>query len=132
METISENFVIVHLIVWTRRTIDAPGLMEVIVAITPYDKIFTNGDYDNDAEIMHLTFALRRNNDESETKPNANRNRKWKHILKPIWDEKDPNTGNGITTSVLTIILPYDSIALIERLDMLIASKAARNTGIGN
>ena len=30
------------------------------------DTIFTRGDYDNYAEIMHSTNALRRNNDESE------------------------------------------------------------------
>ena len=63
--------------------------MGVNSATTPDDKIFTNGDYDNYAEIMHSTNALRRNNDESETKPKANRSWKWKHILKPIWDEKD-------------------------------------------
>ena len=41
------------------------------MATTPDDKIFNNGDYDNYAEIMHSTNALRRNNDESETKPKA-------------------------------------------------------------
>ena len=34
------------------------------MARSPDDKIFTNGDYDNYAEIMHSTNALRRNNDE--------------------------------------------------------------------
>ena len=29
---------------------------------------------------MHSTNALRRNNDESETKPKANKSWKWKHI----------------------------------------------------
>ena len=62
----------------------------------PNDIIFTNGDYDNYAEIMHSTNALRRNNNESETKSKANKSWKWKHILKPIWDEKDLHTGNGI------------------------------------
>ena len=41
--------------------------MELIVARSPDDEIFTNGDYENYAEIMHSTNALRRNNDESET-----------------------------------------------------------------
>ena len=50
---------------------------------------FHQWDYDNYAEIMHSTNALWRNNGESETKPKANKNWKWKHILKPIWDEKD-------------------------------------------
>ena len=42
-----------------------PGLWELIVEITPDDKMFTNGDYDNYAEIMHSTNVLKRNNDES-------------------------------------------------------------------
>ena len=81
---------------------------------------------------MHSTNALRRNNDESETKPKANKSWKWKHILKPIWDEKDLYTGSGLTPSVSTIILPSDPVALVERLDILMASKAAGNTGVRN
>ena len=49
------------------------GTPQLIVATTPDDNIFTNGDYDNYAEIMHSTNALRKNNDESETKPKANK-----------------------------------------------------------
>ena len=81
---------------------------------------------------MHSTNGLRRNNDESETKPKANRSWKRKHIFKPIWDEKDLYTGNGITPSVPTIILPCDPIALVERLDILMANKVAGNTGVRN
>ena len=102
------------------------------MATTPDDEIFANGHYGDYAEIMHSTNALRRNNDENETKPKANKCWKWKHILKPIWDEKDLYTGNGITPSVPTIILPCDPIALVERLDVLMASKADGNTGVRN
>ena len=109
-----------------------PGLLEIIVARSPDDTIFTNGDYDNCAEKMHSTNALRRNNDESETKLKANNSWKWKYILKPIWDEKDLYTGSGLTPSIPTIIFPWDPIALVERLDMLIARKVAGNTGVRN
>ena len=51
---------------------------------------------------------------------------------KPIWDEKDLYTGNGLTPSVSTIILPCDPIALVNRLDVLMANKAAGNTGVRN
>ena len=98
------------------------------MATLPDYKIFTNCDYHNYAEIMHSTTALRRNNDESETKPKANKIWKWKHILKQIWDEKD--TWKCITPSVPFIILTCDPIALVERLDILMASKAAGNTGV--
>ena len=67
---------------------------------------------------MHSANALRRNNDESETKPNAN-SWKWKHILKLIWDEMDLYTGNGMISSVPTIILPCDPIALVERAEIM-------------
>ena len=119
-----------NIIVGDQTYTGTPGLWEVIVARSPDDKIFTNGDYDNYAGIMHSTNALRRNNDESETKPKANKSWKWRHILKPIWDEKDLNTGNGLTPSVSTIILPCDPIALVERLDILMPSKAAGNIGV--
>ena len=81
---------------------------------------------------MHSRNALRRNNDESETKPKANKSWNWKHILKPIWDEKELYTANGITPSVPTIILPSNPITLVERLDILMASKAVGITGVRN
>ena len=121
-----------NIIVGDEEYAGTPGLWEFIVTRSPDDKIFTNGEYDNYAEIMHSTNALRRNNDESETKPKANKSWKWKHILKPIWDEKDFYTGNGITPSVPTIILPCNPIALVERLDTLMVSKADGNTGVRN
>ena len=65
-----------------------PGLQELIVVRAPDVKIFTNGDYDNYAEIMHSTNTLRRNNDEIGTKPKANESWKWKHILKPNWGQE--------------------------------------------
>ena len=52
--------------------------------------------------------------------------------IKPIWDEKDLYTGNSLIPSVSVITLPCDPIALVERLDILMASKAAGNTGIRN
>ena len=81
---------------------------------------------------MHSTNLLRRNNDESETKPKANKSWKWKHLLKPIWDEKTCIQDNGTTPSVPAIFLPRAPIALVERLDILMARKAAGNTGVRN
>ena len=119
-EKIKEN----NIIVGNKEYAGTHGLWELIVARSPDDKIFTNGDYDNYAEIMYSTNASRRNNDESETKPKANKSWKWKHILKPIWDDKNLYTGNGLTPSASTIISPCDPAALVERLDILMASKA--------
>ena len=116
-----------NILVGDREYAGTPELRKFIVATGPDDNILingiTNGDYDNYAEIMHSTNALRRNNEESETKPKANKSWKWKHILKVIWDEKDLYTGNGLTPSIPTIILPCEPIALVEKLDILMESK---------
>ena len=121
-----------NIIVGEKEYAGTTELWELIVATAPDDKIFTNGDYDNYAEIMNSANALRRNNDESEIKPKASKSWKWKDILKPIWDEKDLYTGNGLIPSVPVITLPFDPIAVVERLDILMASKAAGNTGVTN
>ena len=62
-----------NIIVGDKEYAGTPGLWELIVARSPNDKIFTNEDYDNYAEIKHSTNSLRRNNDEIETKPKANK-----------------------------------------------------------
>ena len=52
--------------------------------------------------------------------------------IKTNLDEKDLYTVNVLTSSVSTIILPCDPIAPVERLDILMASKAPRNAGVRN
>ena len=54
-----------NIIFGDKQYADTPGLWELIVARSPDDKIFTNGNYDNYAEVMHSENALTRNNDES-------------------------------------------------------------------
>ena len=99
-----------NIIVGDKTYTGIPGLWELIMARSPDDKMFTNEDYDNYAEIMHSTNALRRNNDESETKPNVNKSWKWRHILKQIWDEKELYTEKCLKAAIPTIILLSDPI----------------------
>ena len=77
-------------------------------------------------------MPLEEKNGKNETKRNANKSWEWKHILKPIYDEKGVYTGNGITPSVPTIILPCNPMGLVERLDILMANKAPRSTRVRN
>ena len=56
-----------NIIVGDRDYLDTHGLWKLIVATTSDDKIVTNGDYNNYAELLHSRNALRRNNDDSET-----------------------------------------------------------------
>ena len=78
-----------NIVVGDKEYAGTPGLWKLFVARSPDDKMFTNGDYVSYAEIMYSTNSLRKKNAESETKPKVNKSWKWKHILKPIWDEKD-------------------------------------------
>ena len=48
-----------NIIVGEKEYAGTSGLWELIVKTTPVDNIFTNGDYDNYAEIMHSTTTLR-------------------------------------------------------------------------
>ena len=106
-----------NIIVGNKEYAGTPGLWELIVARSPDDKIFTNGDYDNYAEIMHSTNALRRNNDESETKPKANKSWKWKNILKPILRTTPVYTGINIA-NLTNCFLKRDGV--IPQLELLI------------
>ena len=93
-----------NFIVGGREYKGTPGLWELMVSTEPDDGIYTSGDYDNYAEIMVKSNTLYRNNDENETGPKANKSWKWRHILKPIWEQKDLNTGDGIPLSFYPVI----------------------------
>ena len=52
--------------------------------------------------------------------------------IKTNLGEKDLYTESGQTPSVPTIIVPCNHISLVQRLDILMASKAAGYTGVRN
>lgn len=100
------------------------GLWELIVSKNPKD--FTPEDYNNYAQIMVDTNSLWQDHDRSK-KPKASRSSKWKNVMAPIWEAyKKAQTGSGTT------VIPSDSNALCERLDLLMKSQAAGNTGVQN
>ena len=57
---------------------------------------------------------------------------KMKAHIKTNFGRKGSAYKKRLTPSVPTIILPCDPIALVERENILIASKAAGNTGVRN
>ena len=101
-----------------------PGLWELIVSKKPEN--FTSEDYENYAKLMVKSNTLHRNNNPKDLRPKSNRGYKWKNILKYIWDNKEHYKGEVVT------IIPSDPNALLERLDLLLASQAAGHTGVGN
>ncbi|KAG1669180.1 hypothetical protein GQR58_017613 [Nymphon striatum] len=94
--------------------IGTEGLWELLIMKKPKD-IYTNEDYEKYAEILINTNALRKD----ASRPKASKSWKWKNILSTIWDERDRFEGSG------TIIIPSDPNALLDRFDLLMASKVA-------
>ena len=58
--------------------------------------------------------------------PRSSRGEKWIKLLGPIWYEMGGYEGEGI------VIMSSDPNALLERLDLLLASQKAGHTGVRN
>ena len=101
-----------------------PGLWDLIVSKKP--EKFTNDDYRNYSKLIIKSNALYRDYDPRSKKPRSNRGDKWKDVLKEIWENKEHYAGSGLT------VIPSDPNALLERLDLLLASQDAGHTGVGN
>ena len=101
-----------------------PGLWELIVSKNPTD--YTDDDYDNYARLMLKTNTLHRDNNPDSNYPKSSKGQKWKRILKTIWDNREEYEGSGF------VVIPSDPNALLERLDLLLASQEAGHTGVGN
>ena len=102
------------------------GLWELITMEKPQERVFDDEDYDNYAEIMINTSALKRGNVSGSNTPKASKGWKWNNLLKGIWATRGKYEGTGV------VILPSDVDALLDRLELLFASKEAGNTGVGN
>ena len=109
-----------------------PGLWELIMSKIP--KNFTDKDYDNYEDLMIMTNALHRGNDEFNPHPKGSGSTKWKKLLGPIWHRKKSSLlkkkegyeGEGV------VVIPSDPNALLERFDLLLASQEAGHTGVRN
>ena len=74
---------------------------------------------------MLLTYALHRDYNPNNPYPRGSGSTKWMTLLSPIW-HRGKFDGKGI------IIMLSDPNALLERLDLLLASQEAGHTGVGN
>ena len=80
-------------------------------------------DYD---KLMIKTNALHRNYNPKNPYPRASDSKEWKYLLGPIWHSSKKVEGEGV------VVIPSDPNALLERLDLLLASQEAGHTGVGN
>ena len=111
------------------------GLWELLTSKDPQN--FTDEDEDMYEDLMIMTNALHRDNDENNPHPKGNhKSRKWVDIISPIWHrnksriifpkKKEGYEGKGV------VVIPSDPNALLERLDLLLASQEAGHTGVKN
>ena len=130
-----------------------PGLWELITSRDPVD--FNKKDRDEYERLTIRTNTLHRYNDPRNPHPKANRSNKWKYILGPTWYKKqgfseedafrmakDKNYRKRLIKKIHKIrseyegegvvVIPSDPNALLERLDLLLASQEAGHTGVRN
>ena len=129
------------------------GLWELITLREP--AYFEEEDKDEYERLMVKTNALHREYDPSNPRPRGSMSKQWKNILGPIWYKKqgfseedafrktkDKNYRKRILKKMHKIkyeyeregvvVIPSDPNALLERLDLLLASQGAGHTGVGN
>ena len=103
------------------------GLWELIMSKDP--KNFTDMDYDNYKYLITMSNVLHRGDNPKNPYPKASGSYKWKFLLGPIWfglKPKKEQEGSGV------VVIPSDPNALLERLDLLLASQEAGHTGVRN
>ena len=103
------------------------GLWELIMSKDP--KNFTEMDYDNYRYLITTSNVLHRGDNPKNPYPKASGSYKWVFLLRPIWFGRKPKKGyegEGV------VVIPSDPNALLERLDLLLASQKAGHTGVRN
>ena len=126
------------------------GLWELITSRDPVD--FDKDEYER---LMVKTNALHREYNPSNPRPRGSMGKKWKNILGPIWYKKqgfseedafrmtkDKNYRKRLIKKMRKIkyeyegegvvVIPSDPNALLERLELLLASQEAGHTGVRN
>ena len=113
-----------------RRFSGTPGLWGLITSKNPDKDLidWTKDDRNNYDKLMLITNALHKKYNQRKG-PRSNRGDKWKNILRTIWFNEEPKRGyegSGV------VVIPSDPNALLERLDLLLASQEAGHTGVRN
>ena len=112
------------------RFVGTVGLWGLITSKDPDKDIidWTKDDRYKYDRLMSITNALHKDYNPRRG-PRSSGGNKWKNILSTIWFNKEPKKGyegSGV------VVIPSDPNALLERLDLLLASQEAGHTGVRN
>ena len=105
------------------------GLWELLMSKKP--GYFDDNDYNEYAKLMVKTNALHKDYNPNNSYPRSSRGDKW-NLIRDIWanrediKKKEGYEGKGV------VVIPSDPNALLERLDLLLASQEAGHTGVRN
>ena len=128
---IGDTHVIIHknnIIIDNEKFKGTPGLWDLIMLKEPPEN-YQSDDMENYIKILRKTHVLHQGNNPNNPYPKSSRGDKWNRILKHIWDYRGVRMtyeGEGV------VIMPSDPNALLERLDLLLASQEAGHTGVVN
>ena len=109
------------------------GLWGLITSKEPDKELidWDKNDIEDYERLMIKTNALHRGNNPKNPYPKSSNSKKWLGLLSPIWTKHKSMSskkfeGEGV------VIMSSDPNALLERLDLLLASQEAGHTGVGN
>ena len=109
-----------------------PGFWHLISTKEPNPDNYTEEDKNKYQQLVIFTDTVFQNNNPESKKPKSSKSKKWRDIIKPIWEaiknqqQEEETEGEGLK------ILPSDPNALIDRFDLLFSSQNAGHTGVRN
>ena len=115
-----------------------PGLWELIMEKEP--KKYTEEDLKRYGDLLFKTNAINQDFNKNNPYPRSSKSYKWQNIVGFIWAERTAGKKIGETSVKRVektdgkgvVVIPSDPNALLERLDLLLASQEAGHTGIRN
>ena len=88
-------------------------------------------DEENYVRLLEKTYVLHRGNNPNSPHAKSSGGKKWNNILTHIWHTREfPKKGEYEGKGV--VVIPSNPNALLERLDLLLASQEAGHTGVRN
>ena len=118
-----------NILIGGEKFVGTSGLWELLMSEKPYD--FNENDYYEYAKLLVKTNALHRGNNPNNPYPKASRSDKW-NLIKNIWVKREDIKKTGEYKGEGVVVIPSDPNALLERLELLLASQEAGHTGVRN
>ena len=118
-----------NILIGDEKFTGTPGLWELLMSKNPDN--FNDNDYDEYEKLMVKTNALHKDYNPNNPYPRSSRSDKW-YLISQIWTnreytkKKEGYDGKGV------VVIPSNPNALLERLDLLLASQEAGHTGVRN